>query len=142
MFAELKHYKNTDHFFFQSGQNLKEQSKDAPDLPGVYYIMRLAKGNIDLVYIGKAGAISQNGQFKEQGLRGRINNQQDGMPRQEFFEKKIRAEKIDGLDIYWFVTFDKQHRDLPAYVEGLLIQRHSELYGRLPEWNKEYSKKR
>lgn len=135
MFDELKIYKNNGHFFFKRGNSLKDVSKDVPDLPGVYYIIRLAGGRIKLVYIGKSGSIEQGGQFKKQGLRGSLNNKQDGLQRQDYFEKKFREENIDGLDIYWFVTFDKTNRDLPGYVEGLILQIHFERYGCLPEWN-------
>jgi len=138
MFTELKKYKNNGHFFFSPGQNLKEQSSEVPDLPGVYYILRLAHGKVDIVYIGRSGTIQQNGKFKDQGLYGRINNRQEGLKRQEFFEQKCKNEKIDALDIYWFVTFDKNNQDLPGYVEGILLQRFFETYGCLPEWNKEY----
>jgi len=138
MFNELKKYKNNGHFFFKKSDSLNEVSKDVPDLPGVYYIIRLARGKVDPVYIGKSGTIMQNGKFKDQGLQGRLNNKQDGMKRQEFFELKCKQEKIDGLDIYWFVTFDKANHDLPSYTEGLILQRFFEVNGRLPEWNKEY----
>lgn len=68
MFNELDKYKNKGHFFYKSGDNLSVVSKDVPSLQGVYYILRLAKGNVDLVYIGKSGTIEQSGKFKEQGL--------------------------------------------------------------------------
>ena len=42
--------------------------------------------------------------------------------RQNHIFDQIHEENIDGLDIYWFVTFDKTNRDLPGYVEGLLMQ--------------------
>lgn len=34
MFSELTKYKNLWHFFFEKGKNLKELSKDVPDLLG------------------------------------------------------------------------------------------------------------
>lgn len=114
MFDETNKYKNNGHFFFKKGDKLTDISKDVPELPGVYYIVRLAKGKIDLVYIGKSGTITQSGEFKEQLLRGRINNKQEGTKRQEFFDKKMITENIDGLDIYWFVTMDKINGDLPV----------------------------
>ncbi|MGD0754507.1 MAG: hypothetical protein ABR927_05545 [Bacteroidales bacterium] len=138
MFDETRKYKNNGHFFFKKGNQLSEVSKDVPELPGVYYIVRLAKGRVELVYIGKSGTITQNGQFKEQLLKSRLNNKQDGMKRQDFFDKKMIEENIDGLDIYWFVTMDKSINDLPGYVEGLLIQRFFEVQGRLPLWNKDF----
>ncbi|OFX18468.1 MAG: hypothetical protein A2041_13465 [Bacteroidetes bacterium GWA2_31_9b] len=138
MFSELEKYKNKGHFFFEKGDNLKEASKNVPNLPGVYYILKLAQGKVEIVYIGKSGTILQNGSFKEQGLQSRLNNKQDGMKRQLFFEGKFNEEKIDALDLYWFVTFDKSERDLPSYVESIIMQRYFEVHGRLPEWNKEF----
>jgi hypothetical protein len=136
MFDETEKYANQGHFFFKKGNNLKEVSQDVPNLPGVYYILRLARGRVDLVYIGKSGTINQKGIFKDQLLKERINNKQDDTPRQTFFNEKMTTENIDGLDIYWFVTVDEQNNDLPSYVEGLLMQRYYEIYGELPVWNK------
>ena len=138
MFDETRKYKNNGHFFFRKGDNLKQVSKSVPDLPGVYYIVRLSKGRIELVYIDKSGAIQQNGQFKGQGLQSRLNSKQEGIERQGFFESRILKEDIDGLDIYWFVTFDIKSKDLPGFVEGLLIQRFFEIHGRLPLWNMDF----
>ena len=138
MFSELDKYKNKGHFFFEKGKNLKELSKDVPDLPGVYYILRLSRGKIDLVYIGKSGTILQNGSFKEQGLNGRLNNKQEGIKREDFFNEKCIKENIDALDIYWFVSFDNKNQDLPGFVEGTILQRYFEIHGQLPCWNKEF----
>ena len=82
--------------------------------------------------------MEQNGRFRKQGLRGRLNNKQDGMRRQEFFDMKCSKEKIDALDIYWFVTYDEEHHDLPGYVEGLIMQTFFETHACLPEWNKSF----
>ncbi len=138
MFDELNKYQNNGHFFFKQGDNLREKSKDVPNLPGVYYIIRLAKGKPELVYIGKAGSIEQDGNFKNQGLHNRLNNKQEGLKRQDFFTKKCIEENIDALDIYWFVTFDHINNDLPGYIEGLLLQIYFEQFGNLPEWNKSF----
>lgn len=138
MFDETRKYKNNGHFFFQKGDNLAQVSRNVPELPGVYYIVRLSRGRIDLVYIDKAGTINQSGKFKKQLLKGCINSKHDGMETQLFFDMKMELENIDGLDIYWFVTVDKDHGDLPGYVEGLLFQKYIELNGRLPKWNKEF----
>jgi hypothetical protein len=49
------------------------------------------------------------------------------------FRKQSRKPKISrALDIYWFATMDRNHCDLPSYVEGLLMQRYFEVHGRLP----------
>ncbi|MEX0649001.1 MAG: hypothetical protein WEA56_01475 [Balneolaceae bacterium] len=138
MFDQTNKYPNQGHFFFNPGDNLQNKSSEVPDLPGVHYIMRLAGGSIDLVYIGSSGTVNQKGTLSNQSLREELNNKQEGIKRQQFFEKKIEAEKIDGLDIYWFVTFDENHQDLPGYVEGVLVQRYFEVYGTLPPWNKKF----
>lgn len=138
MFDELKKYKHNGHFFFKSGDNLSVVSKEVPALQGVYYILRLAKGNVDLVYIGKSGTIEQNGKFKDQSLRGRLNNKHGNLRRQDYFEMKCIEENIDALDIYWFVTVEKGIQALPGYVEGVLIQRFFEVHGHLPLWNKSF----
>lgn len=136
MFDELQKYKNSGHFFFNPGGKLIQVSKDVPELPGIYYIIRLSNNRIDLVYIGKSGTINQSGEFKDQLLKGRINNKSNGVKRQQYFEQKISEENIDALDIYWFVTMDKNNNDLPGYVEGLLMQNYFSLHGTLPPWNK------
>ena len=138
MFSETEQYKNQGHFFFEQGSVLSQVSKEVPNSAGVYYILRLAKGKLDLVYIGKSGTIIQSGNLKAQLLRGRLNNKQDGLKRQTFFEEKIAKENIDALDIYWFVTMDDKTKHLPGYVEGILLQRYFEIYGELPPWNIEY----
>jgi hypothetical protein len=138
MFDEINKYKNNGHLFYKKGDDLKQVSKSVPDLPGVYYIVRLARGKVELVYIGKSGMIQQNGQYKDLGLQGGLSFKHDGIERQDFFESRILKENIDALDIYWFVTFDTKHQDLPGFVEGLLIQRFFEINGRLPLWNKEF----
>lgn len=106
MFDELNKYQNTGHFFFEKGSVLSHVTKDVPEIPGVYYILRLAKGKIDLVYIGKSGTVEQNGKFKNQLLRKRLNTcieqgrndkQEKDIKRQDFFEQKIDEENIDAL---------------------------------------------
>jgi len=138
MFVEIKKYANYGHFIFKKGDRLAKVSKGVPELPGVYYFIRLANGMKNLVYIGKSGTIKQDGTFQDQLLRGRINNKQADKKRQVFFDEKIEEEMIDELDIFWFVTMDKENGDLPGFVEGMLMQRFFEMHGKLPIWNKDY----
>ena len=135
MFDILTKYKNNGHFFFKKGQTLS-QVCNAPEQAGVYFILMLPTGKIELVHIGASGTINQKGEFNTQLLRGRSNNKQNGTKRQQFFEEIMVQKEIDALDIYWFVTFDKDNRHLPSYVEALLLQKHFDIYGCFPEWNK------
>jgi len=130
MFDETKKYKTQGHFFFKKGNSLKEQSVDVPELPGVYYILRLAKGKVDLVYIGKSDNDLQSGSTVGASLADALTQAVAQ------FENKMTEENIDGLDIYWFVTMDKTNNDLPGYVEGILMQRYFDIHGKLPPWNK------
>jgi hypothetical protein len=98
-------------------------SLQCSELAGVYYILMLRKGKIELVYIGASGTMNQKGKFSTQLLRGRLNNKQDGKKRQHFFEEIMLENEIDALDIYWFVTFDDKHRHIPTYIEALLLQK-------------------
>lgn len=137
IFQGLRKYKQ-GHFFFEKGQNLKLQSKDVPALPGVYYFLRLRQGKVEIVYIGKSGTVLNDGSFRKQSLQGRLNRKQGNMYRQQYLTQKIEEENIDALDIYWFVTYDKNHRDLPAFVEGQIMQQYFDLFGTLPPWNKDF----
>jgi hypothetical protein len=137
MFDELNAYKDNGHFFFRTG-DLLSRVCNAPEKPGVYLIYQLQKGKVDLVYIGASGTMNQNGSFKSQLLKGRINNIQDGVKRQILFDNKIFEVGIDALDIYWYVTFDNSNGHIPSFVEGQLMQRYFETFGRLPSWNKCY----
>ena len=129
MFDELHKYKKNGHFFFKKGNKVAEVGKEVPELPGVYYIIRLANGHVELVYIGKSGIKNPSGNNKTSLLKQSITLQQD------FLDLKMSETNIDGLDIYWFVTLDIHHIDLPDYVLGLIMQTHYDVYRRLPEWN-------
>ena len=137
IFQGLEKYQQ-GHFFFEKGQSLKEQSKNVPSLPGVYYFLRISRGKEEIVYIGKSGTILTDGSFKKQTLNKRINNKQENIKRQQYLEQKIEVENIDALDVHWFVTFDDDHQDLPAFVEGHLMQQYFDTFGTLPPWNKDF----
>src|SRR5688572_23290583 len=94
MFDDLKKYKNKGHFFFNSCDNLAAVAKDVPGLQGILYIMKFSAGNIDLVYIGKSGTMQQNGSFKTQGLRGRINNKANGENRQTCLNRGLLTRQL------------------------------------------------
>ena len=129
MFDELYKYKKSGHFFFKKGNKVAEVGKEVPNLPGVYYIIRLANDRVELVYIGKSGIKNPSGKNKNALLKQSITLQQ------EFLDIKTSEATIDALDIYWFVTMDIDHIDLPDYVLGLIMQTQYDVYGRLPEWN-------
>lgn len=138
MFDELNKYSNNGHFNFKLGDSLQIVSNKVPNLPGVYYIIGTVKDIFELVYIGKSGTMQQNGKFKKQLLRTRINNNHGKISRENYFLEKMESEKIVQLRIYWFVTYDENHKDLPASVEAELLQKYFNQHQVLPLWNKEF----
>jgi hypothetical protein len=135
LFDETKKYEVSGHFFFNPGDKLSEIIEDVPDLPGVYYIYRLANDCVDLVYIGSSAKKIENGKVKIQSLRERFNNLESDRNHQVFFDKMIPKEKIVALDIYWFATMDGKHKDAPDTIFIKLAKRYNSIYGEIPPWN-------
>ena len=138
MFDDLDKYQNRGSFSFREGDKLRTVSKNVPNLPGVYYFEQVIEKQKNIIYIGASGTIETIGEFKKQLLKKRLNNKQDRMLRQVFFDNKLRQENISEINVHWFVTFDEKTKDLPGFVEGLLFQKFFEIHGRLPEWNKNF----
>lgn len=140
MFDELKKYKS-GHFFVSGDEDLKNACNAPKESAGIYLVYKLAKGKIELVYVGSSGKIKQNGelQIRQGGLYDRIvNGKQFDEPRRISWIDKINSENIDALDVYWYETISKSFIDIPTTIEGIIIQRHFEVFGALPEWNKEF----
>jgi len=58
--------------------------------------------------------------------------------KQKFLDKKLTEEPIDALDIYYMVTYDEDHHELPAFVAARIINDHFEMHGQIPVWNKKF----
>lgn len=139
MFDRLSKYRTIGQFIFEVGMKLRTQSKDVPELPGIYLIYRKIKSKRELVYIGMAGTMKQNAKFGSQMLRGRINAKYEKkIYRQQYYTDRMIAEGIDRLDFVWYVTFNEEVKDIPAYVEAVLMQEYFEEHGCLPLWNREF----
>ena len=115
--------------FPTNGKTLKEITSEIPNTPGVYIIYNSTG---EIVYIGKAGTINQDGTFKKQGLRRRLNNQHHGMRREDYFISKIEENNLDHIIIKWY---EVNPRVIPGYAEGMLIQEYFNKHGELPPWN-------
>lgn len=48
----------------------------------------------------------------------------------------MKAEDIEALDVYWYVTYDGINKDFPEDVERVLLQHYINIYGELPRWNR------
>lgn len=144
MFDELNKYKHNDHFFFEATQKLSKVCNAPTDKSGVYIIYKLARGKVEMVYIGSSGQKNKDGTIKTRtaglgGIKDRlVNGKQFGGSRKFTLPLMMKMQKIDALDIYWYVTHDDIHKDFPRDIERILIEKFHSIYGRLPEWNKEF----
>lgn len=118
--------------FPDNGKKLREITKDIPNAHGVYIICD-SKGEI--VYIGKAGEIKQDGTLTKQGLHDRLNNQHNGKPREDDFISKMEESNIDSIIINWY---ELDPKEAPSLVEARLLQKYLDEYRRLPIWNKAF----
>ena len=141
MFDELENYEINGHFFFNSDDSLTDVCNASKDKSGVYIIYALAQGKVDLIYIGSSGKMQNTGTIKHRkgGLYDRIvNGKQFEKPRKNSWPEKMKEQQIEALDIYWYVTFTNKVKEIPAYIEALLIQKFFDIHGCLPRWNKEF----
>ena len=143
MFDELKKYTQTNHFFFKPSDNLGQVCNAPTNMSGVYVICALKGGRVELIYIGRSGEVKQDGTLfiRKAGLGGLkdrlVNGKQFGEARRNSWKAQILKEGIEALDIYWYVTHCDNFVDCPRVVENKLLQRHYDVYGRLPKWNNE-----
>jgi len=141
MFDELEKYKLNDHFFFKPSDNLGLVCNAPTDKVGVYIIYALKNGKINLIYIGRSGEVKKDGTLfiRKGGLKDRlVNGKQFGEPRRNSWRIQMLKEKIEALDIYWYVTCTDNFTDCPRILENKLLQKHFDIYEQLPKWNNEF----
>ncbi len=144
MFDELTKYKKNGHFFLISGDSLEEVCNAPTDKSGIYVVYALKNGGIELVFIGRSGEIEKDGSmaiWKEGlgGLKDRIVNghQFGNVPRSISWPRQIELQDIEALDVYWYVTHIDKFKDCPRVLENVLLNKHLQVYGRVPRWNSE-----
>lgn len=124
---------STGHCNFpDNGKTLREITTNIPNAHGVYIICD-SKGEI--VYIGKAGEIKQDGTLTKQGLHDRLNNQNNRKSREADFISKMEESNIDSIIINWY---ELNSKEAPSLVEARLLQKYLDKYKRLPIWNKAF----
>jgi len=135
----LRHYERlfptNGTFILMKGKELKKVVKKSrvPNMPGIYLIFEKKNGKSNLVYVGRAGTLMNNGEFKRQGLNERITNRQSGLPRFKFFGHHLK--RCDALNFRWFVTFTDYIRVIPSKAECDIMQAYFNEHGFLPKWN-------
>jgi hypothetical protein len=139
MFDVLETYRNSDHFFFTTKDNLSNVCNAPVDKAGVYLVYALRKGKIELVYIGRSGQLKADGTLfiRQGGIKDRlVNGKRDGVLRRTFWISEMIKEGIEALDIYWYVTHDNNNIDCPKKLEDFLLNAFKDLYGQCPKWNR------
>jgi len=144
MFDELNKYELHDHFFLKPQDSLREVCNAPTDKSGIYLVYALKKGKIELIYIGRSGKVGADSSMfiRKAGLGGIkdriINGHQFGkIPRRISWINQINKESIEALDIYWYATHNDVYSDCPRILENKFLQKHLDIYGRLPKWNNE-----
>lgn len=130
-------YQTKGYCSFRLGDSLREQTNGIPTGGYGVYIFRKNTKAGDILYIGKGGTILQNGSFKAQDLRKRLNNKQDGIQRQDFLSKKINEDTgIEQIFIEWYIINERKY--LPGLIEAQLLQDYYMQHSCLPIWNNEF----
>lgn len=126
MFQEPKKYSDKDHFFFKADMELEKVCNAPKDKDGVFKVIELRKGKIDLVYIGYSNS---GGLFNEivNGMHFDKNARKTGWTYQ------MLKDKTDALDVYWYVINGK---DTQKKEQVEMLKDFVELTGKLPKWNK------
>lgn len=140
MFDILNQYKNQGHFFLTPKENLQAVCNAPADKSGVFIIYALKKGRVELICIGHSGKIEKDGSFsnKKEGLKDEIiNGHQFGKtPAHIAWKNQMTRENIEALNIYWYVTYDSEHKDCPELLKKNLLRQHQDIFGAFPKWNK------
>ena len=142
MFDALSKYTHKDHFFFEPSDDLIEVCNAPTDKSGVYVVYALKNGRIELVYIGRSGKVKKDGSLfiRKSGLGGikdrLVNGRQFGVARRKSWKSTMLFQKIEALDVYWYVTHTDTFVDCPRDVERSILNQYRDLYGSLPPWNK------
>jgi hypothetical protein len=126
MFQEPKKYTDKGHFFFEADNDLEKVCNAPIDKDGVFKVIELRNGIINLVYIGYSNS---GGLFNEivNGVHYDKNARKTGWTYQ------MLKDKTDALDIYWYVTSgkDEQKKEQVEMLKDFIAQT-----GKLPSWNK------
>jgi len=130
------------------------------------YVIRAGSGN-EIIYIGKAGTIGQNGDPRDQGIAGRLSNKaftkkggdkKKSVSRKQLFTYLINGEPANDpsvndlieqrysniekgawqeIQIEWIETYRDKKGIPPAAAEATLLWAYLEEFGELPKMNSE-----
>lgn len=106
-----------------------------PNKPGVYVISARKPSFNEVIYIGRAGTVLSDGNWKKQGLGARLTKKQSKEARSLFFKRYINEQSLTALHFDWFVTASGDSETIPALAEAQLLQEFYCENRRLPQLN-------
>lgn len=138
----LSRYNNCGYFSFTSNKDLIIECTASKDAAGVYIVEGFFEDRYRIIYIGYSGKMLQDGNIcrRKGGLYSRIvyGHQFKRIKRFKAWPQKMDEQNIAELRVNWYETFNNDLKDIPAYIEALLIQKYFENFHKLPDWNQVY----
>lgn len=127
---------NNSSFTLNINEKLSKKVKEVklPNSFGIYIIYKNQKSYKNIIYIGKAGEIKNNGSFKNQGLLKRLKNVRNKKTANNYFTE-LFCDDIDKIIIEYFET---SNGIIPSFVEASLVQEYFSKFLKLPLLNKSY----
>jgi hypothetical protein len=118
---EFRHRFPTGSFFALLGDSIRRivAEQCVPSRPAVYVVSALSNQS-EVVYIGKAGTMKNDGTWKTQMLSGRLCAKQRGMSRCDFFQQMLVETGARKLRFEWFLTVGDRVI-LPIFAESELL---------------------
>ena len=139
MFKELTKYKNQNNFTFNIENELSEVCNAPKEGNGIYLVYDNSGDEKELIFIGSTGTVQNNGEIKLRvgGIFDRlVNGQQFGkLSRRKSWPIQMKKENLENLEVHWYETFNEKTKDIPTYIEGLILQKFLDKNNALPRWN-------
>lgn len=144
LYDDLSKYRLSGSFYFTPDESLENKCNAPADKNGIYLIFNIYNQKEDLLYLGSSGQM-RHGILKTRqsglgGMKDRIVNgyhpKFGKVPRKKAFPEAMKNDKIAQIKIYWWVTYDRDNKDIPTEVESKLRQKVIREDGSLPLWHK------
>ena len=139
MEKELKKYKSTNSFLFNTDVNLEEVCNAPDGASGVFLVYDVSNEAKQLIMVGSTGTVQNDGTLKVKsgGLYDKIVNghQFAKTGRKYSWPAQMKLENISALEVVWYETFNADVKAIPTAVEGQVLQSFLDENAKLPRWN-------
>ena len=146
MFDNLNKYSDKGSFEFKIDDSLRIVCNAPTNKSGVYIVSAQSDNTEEIIYIGSSGKKMVDGSIyirkgKLGGIKDRIvNGKQFGDARKRSWKRRMVEEKIDHLEIKWWITHCEAFIDCPELIENKCQREYQKKFGSLPMWNNKFSK--